>query len=193
MTRCTAAGRCTRSTRRAISCGSPRRKGAAAGYGRRSRRVPRPRERSTQSSPLDGAREAADRDELAAWVPRFLASPGSDNAPLGDELARRRSVVGGPGAGAVGSPAPARRSGGRSGAVSRGRRLLGRRRRRDAGARRGRVGAPAGDRDLPRRSARCSRTATTGSRASGAAASARAWTLIGFEERAAPEPEAHRT
>ncbi|HEY8548262.1 MAG TPA: hypothetical protein VIL36_24555, partial [Acidimicrobiales bacterium] len=34
----------------------------------------------------DGARAAATRDELAAWVARFLSSPGSDNAPLAHEL-----------------------------------------------------------------------------------------------------------
>jgi len=39
---------------------------------------------------LDGAREAAKRDELGAWVSRFLGSPGSDNPVLGDELAQRR-------------------------------------------------------------------------------------------------------
>lgn len=33
------------------------------------------------------AREAAARDELAAWVKDFLASPGSDNAELGEHLA----------------------------------------------------------------------------------------------------------
>ncbi len=33
------------------------------------------------------ARQAAERDELAEWVRRFLASPGSDNAPLGEKLA----------------------------------------------------------------------------------------------------------
>jgi hypothetical protein len=32
------------------------------------------------------AREAAARDDLGAWVARFLASPGSDNAPLGHAL-----------------------------------------------------------------------------------------------------------
>jgi hypothetical protein len=36
----------------------------------------------------DGARAAAGRDELADWVARFLASPGSDNAPLGEQLTR---------------------------------------------------------------------------------------------------------
>jgi hypothetical protein len=35
---------------------------------------------------LAGARRAAARDELATWVRRFLASPGSDNAVLGEQL-----------------------------------------------------------------------------------------------------------
>ena len=35
------------------------------------------------------AREAAERDELAEWVAEFLASPGSDNAPLAEILAER--------------------------------------------------------------------------------------------------------
>lgn len=35
---------------------------------------------------VDGARRAAERDELADWVRRFLASPGSDNADLGELL-----------------------------------------------------------------------------------------------------------
>lgn len=38
---------------------------------------------------VDTARAAAERDELATWVADFLASPGSDNAPLGEELASR--------------------------------------------------------------------------------------------------------
>ena len=38
---------------------------------------------------LEGAREAAERDDLDAWVARFLASPGSDNAPLAAELSQR--------------------------------------------------------------------------------------------------------
>ncbi len=38
---------------------------------------------------LDGARDAASRDELGAWVARFLASPGSDNAALAEELSQR--------------------------------------------------------------------------------------------------------
>jgi hypothetical protein len=41
----------------------------------------------TQS--IDAAREAADRGELGAWVAAFLASPGSDNAPLAEELTKR--------------------------------------------------------------------------------------------------------
>jgi hypothetical protein len=35
---------------------------------------------------VDSARDAADRDELGAWVADFLASPGSDNAELGEQL-----------------------------------------------------------------------------------------------------------
>jgi hypothetical protein len=35
---------------------------------------------------LKGARAAAERNELREWVKRFLASPGSDNAPLGKKL-----------------------------------------------------------------------------------------------------------
>jgi hypothetical protein len=35
---------------------------------------------------VDSARDAAARDELDTWVAAFLASPGSDNAPLGAEL-----------------------------------------------------------------------------------------------------------
>jgi hypothetical protein len=35
---------------------------------------------------VDDAREAARRDELDAWVTRFLSSPGSDNAPLAHKL-----------------------------------------------------------------------------------------------------------
>jgi hypothetical protein len=38
---------------------------------------------------VEAAREAAARGELAAWVARFLASPGSDNAPLADKLTER--------------------------------------------------------------------------------------------------------
>lgn len=35
---------------------------------------------------VDSARKAAARDELGAWVAEFLASPGSDNAPLAHTL-----------------------------------------------------------------------------------------------------------
>ena len=40
----------------------------------------------TERFTVDTAREAADRDELGAWVARFLSSPGSDNGPLGHAL-----------------------------------------------------------------------------------------------------------
>jgi hypothetical protein len=45
---------------------------------------------------LDSARQAAERDELAAWVAEFLASPGSDNAPLAEILAQRPGNWAGP-------------------------------------------------------------------------------------------------
>jgi hypothetical protein len=35
---------------------------------------------------VETARAAAERDELGAWVADFLASPGSDNAPLAAKL-----------------------------------------------------------------------------------------------------------
>jgi len=35
---------------------------------------------------VEAARAAAERDELGEWVVRFLASPGSDNAPLAGQL-----------------------------------------------------------------------------------------------------------
>jgi hypothetical protein len=38
---------------------------------------------------VEAAREAAERDELDAWVARFLASPGSDNAALAARLSGR--------------------------------------------------------------------------------------------------------
>jgi hypothetical protein len=41
------------------------------------------------SHSLDAARVAAECDELRAWVAEFLASPGSDNAALGEELTNR--------------------------------------------------------------------------------------------------------
>jgi hypothetical protein len=39
---------------------------------------------------VQSARDAAQRDELGTWVARFLASPGSDNADLADQLAEPR-------------------------------------------------------------------------------------------------------
>ena len=42
-----------------------------------------------QEYSLDAAREAAEHDELGDWVARFLASPGSDNADLADQLSER--------------------------------------------------------------------------------------------------------
>ena len=38
---------------------------------------------------VDTAQQAAGEGTLAEWVSRFLASPGSDNAPLGQELTSR--------------------------------------------------------------------------------------------------------
>jgi hypothetical protein len=40
---------------------------------------------------VDAAREAAARDDLEQWVADFLASPGSDNEPLGQELTERQA------------------------------------------------------------------------------------------------------
>jgi hypothetical protein len=45
---------------------------------------------------VDSARRAADDDELGAWVARFLASPGSDNAELADILSERLTCWTGP-------------------------------------------------------------------------------------------------
>lgn len=38
---------------------------------------------------VETARSAAERDELGAWVADFLASPGSDNADLAEQLGER--------------------------------------------------------------------------------------------------------
>lgn len=38
---------------------------------------------------VEAARAAAEHDELGAWVAQFLASPGSDNPELADQLAER--------------------------------------------------------------------------------------------------------
>ena len=43
---------------------------------------------TTDEFSIESAREAAARDELDVWVSRFLASPGSDNAPLAEQLSR---------------------------------------------------------------------------------------------------------
>lgn len=45
---------------------------------------------------VETAREAAARDELDAWMARFLASPGSDNEPLGRVLQDRALLWIGP-------------------------------------------------------------------------------------------------
>jgi hypothetical protein len=45
---------------------------------------------------VDTARAAAERDELGDWVARFLASPGSDNAPLGKKLCNELKWWAGP-------------------------------------------------------------------------------------------------
>lgn len=39
---------------------------------------------------VEAARDAAERGELEDWVARFLASPGSDNAALGEKLTEKR-------------------------------------------------------------------------------------------------------
>jgi hypothetical protein len=44
---------------------------------------------SDQEYSVDAARGAAERDELGDWVARFLASPGSDNAALAEQLSER--------------------------------------------------------------------------------------------------------
>lgn len=44
---------------------------------------------ATQQFSVETARSAAERDALGAWVAEFLASPGSDNAPLADKLSKR--------------------------------------------------------------------------------------------------------
>jgi hypothetical protein len=45
---------------------------------------------------VEAAQRAAERGELAEWVRRFLASPGSDNAPLAEELTTRHTCWTGP-------------------------------------------------------------------------------------------------
>lgn len=46
----------------------------------------RDRDHDNAEFSVDGARRAAERDDLATWVHRFLASPGSDNEELGEQL-----------------------------------------------------------------------------------------------------------
>ena len=45
---------------------------------------------------MEAARAASERDALGEWVARFLASPGSDNAALGEQLSARISCWFGP-------------------------------------------------------------------------------------------------
>jgi hypothetical protein len=45
---------------------------------------------------LDDARAASERDELAGWVARFLASPGSDNPLLAERLSEKLRWWSGP-------------------------------------------------------------------------------------------------
>jgi hypothetical protein len=49
-----------------------------------------------QEFSLEAARRAAERDELGQWVARFLASPGSDNAELAEQLSERHQAWLGP-------------------------------------------------------------------------------------------------
>ena len=51
---------------------------------------------ATVEATVEGARAAAERDELGRWVQEFLRSPGSDNAPLGAELRKEQSAWYGP-------------------------------------------------------------------------------------------------
>jgi hypothetical protein len=45
---------------------------------------------------VENARASAERGELAEWVARFLASPGSDNAPLAEKLSAELGWWAGP-------------------------------------------------------------------------------------------------
>jgi len=51
---------------------------------------------SSEKFTVESARSAAERDEIDAWMARFLASPGSDNAPLGQMLLDRELLWIGP-------------------------------------------------------------------------------------------------
>ncbi len=49
-----------------------------------------------QDFSVESARAAAERDALEDWVVRFLASPGSDNAALADQLTNPPRLWAGP-------------------------------------------------------------------------------------------------
>ena len=49
-----------------------------------------------ESFSVESARAATERDELGAWVREFLASPGSDNAALAEQLLEERPHCLGP-------------------------------------------------------------------------------------------------
>ena len=51
---------------------------------------------SSEEFSVEAAREAAARDQLGAWVSRFLGSPGSDNPELGELLSDRLRFWAGP-------------------------------------------------------------------------------------------------
>lgn len=51
---------------------------------------------SSENFTVETARAAAESDEIDAWMARFLASPGSDNAQLGRMLLERGLVWIGP-------------------------------------------------------------------------------------------------
>jgi ParB-like nuclease domain len=51
---------------------------------------------ATEPNSVQAAREAAERGELSDWVADFLASPGSDNATLGEKLSDRYQCWVGP-------------------------------------------------------------------------------------------------
>lgn len=50
----------------------------------------------TEEFSVGSARAAAAEDRLAEWVAEFLSSPGSDNAPLAEQLRQRWPVWAGP-------------------------------------------------------------------------------------------------
>jgi broad specificity phosphatase PhoE len=54
-----------------------------------ARPLPSGSERPEHEYSVESARDAVERGEAADWVARFLASPGSDNAVLGESLAQR--------------------------------------------------------------------------------------------------------